>query len=92
MQESAENLETTRNIRSLRIGEYKPTFWLFNACSQIIYGAKCDAIPYVPLNKEIITFEDGGTGVLTYGPIHHSYNDKEDLPILIILPGLTGGV
>lgn len=74
------------------LNKFLPTFWLFNAFTQIIYGAKLDNKPEVSLKRETFDFPDGGTGTIDWGPIHKDYTESASLPILIILPGLTGGV
>lgn len=46
----------------------------------------------MPIEREEFRFRDGGTGCLDWGPIHHKYSDTDDLPIVLILPGLTGSI
>ena len=41
-------------------GVYKPTWYLPNALVQCIYGAKIDATPYMPFERDLLILLDGG--------------------------------
>jgi predicted alpha/beta-fold hydrolase len=44
----------------------------------------------VPLKRSFFKFKDEGTGTLDWGPIHNSFEETDEMPIVIIFPGLTG--
>lgn len=69
--DNEQNRQILEECRTLRMGEYKSTFYLPTAFLQIIYGAKIDEIPYLPIEREQFNFKDGGVGCLDWGPIHH---------------------
>lgn len=91
--DTKDNQEIINNCPNIKKKVYKPTFYLPTAGLQIIYGAKFDPVPYVPLERESVRLPDSGEIALDWGPIHkiHESKDPQKMRILVIAHGLTGG-
>ncbi|KAL0946922.1 hypothetical protein HGRIS_013083 [Hohenbuehelia grisea] len=71
---------------------YKPAWWLFNGHLQTIYCVlgdftKVDQLTY---DRTYLRLRDGGTIGLDFAPLDKS-SVAEDVPIIVVLHGLTGG-
>lgn len=56
-----------------------------------IYGAKIDPVPYLKYNRTYVDMKDGGNMTLDWAPIHNKFEETDDMRILLIVHGLTGG-
>lgn len=50
-----------------------------------------DPVPYLKYKREFVDLPDGGHMSLDWSPIHNRYEEVDDMRILVILHGLTGG-
>ncbi|CEP00380.1 AB hydrolase-1 domain-containing protein [Plasmodiophora brassicae] len=82
------NVNLVRKCPSLT-SKYEPTFWMFGAHLQTILGAFFRARPAVNLQRDIVECRDGGHLSLTWEADSYMAS-RDDTPILLILPGLTG--
>lgn len=84
-------MEIIKNCDQLRKGIYKPTYYLINSFIMSIYGAKIDPVPYLKYHREFVDLPDGGHMSLDWAPVHNRYVEEDDMRVLVILHGLTGG-
>lgn len=66
-----------------------PTFWCFGSRVQTIIASiwRRAVLPKSSFRRELLTLKDGGELALDWS----DGNCKEDSPLILILPGLTGG-
>eukprot|EP00195_Chlamydomonas_chlamydogama_P007473 CAMPEP_0202906248 /NCGR_PEP_ID=MMETSP1392-20130828/37919_1 /ASSEMBLY_ACC=CAM_ASM_000868 /TAXON_ID=225041 /ORGANISM="Chlamydomonas chlamydogama, Strain SAG 11-48b" /LENGTH=633 /DNA_ID=CAMNT_0049594653 /DNA_START=364 /DNA_END=2265 /DNA_ORIENTATION=- len=71
---------------------YRPMPFLTNPHVETIFAAKTRATPHVSYRREVLSMSDGGVVALDWEHFSAPEEDlPEDAPVLILLPGLTGG-
>ncbi|KAF8917536.1 AB-hydrolase YheT [Mucidula mucida] len=73
--------------------KFTPPWWLSSGHLQTIYVVtgnfrKIDRVVYHRIHLGLL---DGGTLGLDFAPLNHQTQLKDDTPIVVVLPGLTGG-
>ncbi|KAK9809973.1 hypothetical protein WJX72_002837 [[Myrmecia] bisecta] len=70
---------------------YKRLRYLFNGHVETIFAAKLRDAPLVEYERECVQMEDGGTVAIDTEVASPQQDLPADAPVLILLPGLTGG-
>ena len=87
------NNEIIDYVHHLRLGVYNTTFYLPLRFMQIIYGNAIDKRAYMRYSRDIVIAPDGENLAVDWGTIHAKFEDdeaKDEMPIVLILPGITG--
>ncbi|KAJ7538604.1 hypothetical protein O6H91_11G055900 [Diphasiastrum complanatum] len=75
---------------------YKPSVFFLNKHVETIFAAFLRSLPYINFRRECLRMDDGGTVALDWpiaGADKELWSTKpsDGAPVLILLPGLTGG-
>ncbi len=91
--DTKENSEIINFLRDLKNPKYPITAYLPFRFMQVIYGNRFDNREFVEYIREIVYDQNGENFALDWGSVHALHEEKvsEKTPIVILLPGLTGG-
>lgn len=69
--------------------KFWPTFWCVESRAQTVFASllRTQVLPELKYRRELLTLHDGGEVALDW----MDYDCKDDSPVILILPGLTGG-
>lgn len=69
--------------------KFWPTFWCIESRAQTIFASvmREQLLPVLNYRRELLTLDDGGEIALDW----REDNCEDDSPVILILPGLTGG-
>lgn len=89
-QETPFNLKLIEKLPILQ-EVYERIPWLWNGHVETIFASQTRKNPNLEYNRRLVELEDGGVVALDFEPIEMDKGLKSDAPVLLIIPGLTGG-
>lgn len=90
MQETGFNREVLARCPTA-FQEYKVSPWLWNGHVETIFAAKFRRSLDLEYTRECLKMPDGGTVAIDFEPLAFDQGLPRSAPVLILLPGLTGG-